>query len=216
MSVERDVEARLADALDAHIRGGNVLPFRRPSGEPGSRRKPAAALGATVSISGTGNAAVLGSHNQVTINVRQSRKKVVADVKPGEDHITDSEAARLQQLVHDLHERTAQPFQRIWVALLRSVNAPTYRLIALDNFPKAETYLLKWLARSTPTDEDEAATRSRHIRYIKVNQRKMGRPDEDITAFLADRFGKQHLHECSTDELAIVRQELVKRWRHTF
>lgn len=216
MSVESDAEMRLASALDAHIRGGNVLPFRRPASGSGAKRKPASVPGATVSISGTGNAAVLGSHNQVTINVRQARKKVVADVRPGEDHITDSEAARLQQLVHDLHERTAQPFQRIWVALLRSVNAPTYRLIALGDFPQAEAYLLRWLASAAPADEDEAHCRSRHIRYIKVNQRKMGRPDEDIAAFLADRFGKQHLNECSTDELAIVRQELVKRWRHTF
>jgi hypothetical protein len=212
--VDRDAQSRLEEAIRKHVYGGNVVAFKKR--DPAQPRAATSSQAARVSITGTGNAAVLGSHNSVTINVRSARKKVVADVKPGEDHITDSEAARLQELVHDLHERTAQPYQRIWVALLRSVHAPTYRLIALEDFPQAESYLLKWLASAAPVDEDEAHARSRHIRYIKVNQRKMGKPDEDITAFLADRFGKDGLHQCSVDELVVVRNELVKRWRHTF
>lgn len=212
MSVGNDAEARLESLLNSHIRQGNVVPFRRPKSKATPKPAPS---GPQIRVSGTGNAAVVGSHNSITINVRKA-SKVVADIKPGEDHITDSEAARLQQLVHDLHERTATPYQRIWTALLRHVRAPQYRLIALDAFPQAETYLLKWLARSTPADADEANTRSRHIKYIKTNQSKLMKSDEELAGYLMARFGKDGLRQCSIDELVIVRNELVARWRHTF
>lgn len=213
MSAGNDAEARLEALLNSHIRQGNVVPFRRPKSK--APPKPGAA-GPQVRVSGTGNAAVVGSHNSVTINVRTVRKKVVADVKPGEEHITDAEAARLHQLVHDLHKRTATPHQRIWTSLLRNVKAPTYRLIALDAFPQAESYLLKWLARSTPADEDEERSRLRHIKYIKTNQRNLSKSDEELGNFLLDRFGKDGLRQCSVDELVVVRNELVARWRHAF
>lgn len=213
MSAGNDAEARLEALLNSHIHQGNVVPFRRPKSK--APTKPAAA-GPQVQVSGSGNAAVVGSNNRVTINVRTVRKKVVADVKPGEEHITDAEAARLQQLVQDLHKRTATPHQRIWTSLLRNVKAPTYRLIAVDAFPQAETYLLKWLARSAPADEDEAKRRARHIKYIKTNQRTLSKADEELEDFLMNRFGKDGLRQCSIDELLIVRNELVQRWRHTF
>lgn len=167
-----------------------------------------------VSVHGTGNAAVVGHHNQVTINV--TRSKVVAEVRPGKDHITDDQATRLQQLVRDVHERTGKEFQRVWSALLRHMRAPQYRLIRLERFPEAEAYLVQWLARTTPPDETLEQLRKRHIRYIKTNQRKLGRPDADVTQFLQEHFGKDGLRACNVEELALVRARLVERWRHTF
>jgi hypothetical protein len=216
MSVEHDAEARLASLVNTHLREGNVLPFRKPKPKSATRPKPEPAISARVSINGTGNAAVVGSHNSVTINVRGAIKKVVAEVKPGETHITDHEAARLQQLVREVHQRTGKPFQHIWPMLLRKVDAPTYRLIRLEEFTRAESYLLHWIGSTVPADESEAESRARHTRYIKTNQRKMNKPDDELVHFLEKRFGKTGLRECSVDELAIVRNELVARWRHTF
>lgn len=169
-----------------------------------------------VSAHGTGNAAVVGSHNRVTINVNQ--RKVVADVKPGKDHITDAQAARLQQLVHDIHAQTGNEFQRIWSALLRREQAPKYRLIRLERFTDAEHYLTRWLTRAAPQNDAETAEqlRKRHIKYIKTNQRRMQRPDEEVAQFVQKHFNKDGLRACSAEELAFVRAQLVERWRHTF
>lgn len=209
MSGERDAQARLEQIIEKHVRSGNVIPFPKMA----TKRRPTAKP-AQVSVRGTGNAAVVGSNNQVTINV--TRRKVVADVKPGKDHITDDQAARLQQLVRDVHERTGREFQRVWWALLRHVQAPKYRLIRLDRFPEAEAYLMRWLGRAAPEGETNEQMRKRHIRYIKTNQRKLDRPDEDVAQFVQERFGKDGLRACTLEELVIVRTELVERWRHIF
>lgn len=208
MSGEGDAQKRLEQLIEKHVYSGNVVPF------PGmSKRRRPAPKPAQVSVRGTGNATVVGSHH-VTINVNQ--RKVVADVKPGKEHITDEQAARLQQLVYDVHERTGREFQHVWSVLLRHVQAPKYRLIRLDRFPEAEAYLVRWLGRAAPESETVEQMRKRHIRYIKTNQRKMGRPDEDVTQFVQEHFGKDGLRACTVEELAIVRTQLVERWRHTF
>lgn len=212
MSGEQDAKARLEAVIAKHVYSGNVIPFPTMP-KPQHRRKPPPPP-SRVSIRGTGNAAVVGSHNQVTINV--SRRKVVADVRPGKDHITDEQAARLQQLVHDIHARTQREFQAIWSALLRHVQAPKYRLIRLERFPEAEAYLVRWLGRAAPQDETDEQMRKRHIRYIKTNQRKLGRPDEDVAQFVQEHFGKEGLRTCTAEELAIVRTQLVESWRHIF
>lgn len=209
MSGERDAQARLESLIEKHVRNGNVIPFPKMA----TKRKPSTPP-APVTVRGIGNAAVVGSHNQVTINV--TRRKVVADVKPGKDHITDDQAARLQQLVRDVHERTGREFQRVWSALLRHVQAPRYRLIRLERFPEAEAYLVRWLGRVAPEGETDEQLRKRHIRYIKTNQRKLDRPDEDVAQFVQEHFGKDGLRACTAEELAIVRAQLVERWRHIF
>lgn len=215
MSVPHDAEARLESLIEKHTQSGNVLPF--PAMPKRKRkRKSTTQKQSDITVSGTGNAVVTGSHNSVTINNVRKSRKVVADVKPGEEHITNREAAELRDLVHQLHANTGKSFQLIWSVLLRQVHAPTYRLIPLDQYPVAETYLRQWLARAAPPDETEAARRKRHIRYIKTNQRKLGRPDADVTAFLQEHFDKNGLRQCTVEELVTVREQLVAIWRHRF
>lgn len=211
MSAEHDAQARLESLIDEHVRRGNVVPFPDMSKR---RKKQGDAQATKVSVNGTGNAAVVGSHNKVTINNVHKSRKVVADVKPGEDHITDREAAELREMVHQLHANTGKSFQLIWSTLLRQVHAPTYRLIPLDQYQQAEAYLRKWLAHAN--DADPEASRKRHIRYIKTNQRKLDRPDGDLTDFLQAHFGKDGLRQCTVDELVVVRNQLVANWRHQF
>jgi len=205
MSVEKDVENRLEEAIRRHAREGNIIPF------PAKQTRTAKPQGHAVTISGDGNAAIIGSNNHVSIHVSRPRK-VVAEVRPGAEHISDDQAARLQQLVHDVHLHTGKPFQLIWTSLLRHVGAPKYRLIRFGHFEAAESYLVRWLAHSTSRDETEEQERKRHIRYIKTNQRKLGRSDEEVAAFLRQHIGKSHLRDCALGELQKVRKQLVGKW----
>lgn len=205
MSVEKDVENRLEEAIRKHAREGNIIPF------PAKQTRTAKPQGHAVTISGDGNAAIIGSNNHVSIHVSRPRK-IVAEVHPGMEHISDDQAARLQQLVHDVHLHTGKPFQLIWTSLLRHVSAPKYRLIRSERYKSAEDYMVRWLARTTRQDETEDQERKRHIRYIKTNQRKLGRPDEDVTAYLQKHFEKSRLRQCTLNELQKVRKELVHSW----
>ena len=198
MSIEKDAAETLAEVIARHAQSGNVIQFPRKS-----------QVRATPQISnhGDGNAVVVGSNNTVTVNV--TRRTVIAEVKPGTVHISDAQAARLKQLVHQVAAATKWSFQRIWTVLLDTQAVPRYRLIPAAGYPSAEQYMLDWLTRLAGDDKLE---RKRHIRYIKTNERTLGRGPLDLVLFLGERFGKAGLRECTTSELGIVRRDLVGKW----
>lgn len=209
MSVERDAEERLEALIGKYAKEGKVIPF------PSRTKAPRKAAGqpASVSITGDSNAAVIGSHNHVSINI--TRKKVIAQVKPGPVHITETQAATLKQLVSQVAKLSGKHYSFIYTKLCNHLGVTAYRLIPVGAFEDAENYLLRWLGRlgvAVQADEDAEATRKRHLAYIKINQKKAGRVDADVADFLQISFGKTSLTECTLHELEIVRA-LVKSWK---
>lgn len=207
MSVEQDAEERLEALIGKLAKEGKVVPFPKRPVSP-AKKMPAQ----SVSVIGNGNAAVIGSHNQVSINVRTTRK-VVANVKPGDVHISDRQAAILQGMVADICKKSGKTHQFVWGHLLRHMVVPQYRLIPAAAYHDATTYLERWLARYSPSveSEDSWTERKRHLGYIKVNQKKKGIPDALVADFVHEVLGKDGLSECSNRELQYVRA-LVKTW----
>ncbi|KAF1008965.1 MAG: hypothetical protein GAK28_00597 [Luteibacter sp.] len=208
MSVERDAEEKLESLIRKMSREGNVVPFPR---HEGAKRKGEAAQ--VLSLTGNGSAAVIGSNNQISINVVKTTRKVVAEVKPGAVHISDREAATLKEMVADICTKSGKSHQFVWNQLLRHMVVPQYRLIPAAAYPDAIAYLSKWLARLSPTYENEEseATRKRHLAYIKITQKKKGMADSLIVSFVKEVLKKPGLRECSNKDLEYVRV-LVKTW----
>jgi hypothetical protein len=207
MSV-RDPEEVLESLIRKHVSEGNIIPFpKKPVAR--SAAKPANA----VTVTGHGNAAVVGSHNQISIKVLQPTRKVIAEVKPGAVHITDREAAKLKEMVADICKKSGKPHQFVWSQLLRHMVVPQYRLIPAGAYPDAVAYLERWLARFGHADQDDDAwaTRKRHLAYIKINQKKKGLPDALLHEFVREVLGKTGLSDCSNSDLEKVRG-LVKAW----
>lgn len=104
--------------------------------------------------SSVGNMNVTGNNNTVAgRDVIKTEKHVTvtkADVKPGEEHISDEQAAKLQELVKDVVEyenltkRNPKGFSAVWSMLNNHCGVPKYRLIRSEDYDDAVTFLLKW------------------------------------------------------------------------
>lgn len=154
---------------------GKIVQMLKDGSVPKEQRvKPSSSQ--RVSISGDKN--IVGDNNTV-INTERVLHKTVADVKPGEQHIDDKQAARLHYLVDEIFKIEARlkkkpkTFQAIWKSLNAYIKVPKYRLIPREDFPRAEKYLLKWMGRlnsmkSAPSVDNEAWRKKKYA-YIKIN-----------------------------------------------
>lgn len=149
-----------------------------------------------------------GTVHQVT--TQNHVTKTVADVKPGEAHITDAQAAILMELVNEITALEGKLKQKpkghraVWGALNSHCNVPKYRLIKMEDFPVARKYLDQWMGRlnsmATAPVKDGDAWRKRKYAYIKINSN-----DEvsaaAVNSYIKRNFGAISLTELSNDDL---------------
>jgi hypothetical protein len=126
------------------------------------------------------NVGTVQSGARVTqINTQRHIEKTVANVKPGEAHITDEQAAMLHALVDEIVKtevrlkKNPRSHRSVWGALNAHCKAPAYRLIKTEDFQKAQKYLHQWMGRlgsmaSAPVKNGDA-WRKRKYAYIKIN-----------------------------------------------
>jgi len=156
-----------------------------------------------------------------TLNMITTPKHVtrtVVDVKPGEQHITEEQAVKLRKLVNDVVEmeervkRKPNGYRGVWAGLNAHCRVTKYRLIALEDYDKAEKYLYQWLGRlnsmaSAPLAENDS-WRKRKYAYIKINTRD----DEAwLLGYLHKNFKTQSLTDLSDKELDRTYRAVVGR-----
>ena len=171
-------------------------------------QSPSSALNQTISGGNVVGLVQGGTVHQVT--TQRHVTKTVAEVKPGEEHITDAQAATLTDLVNEiaaLEEKLKQKpkgHRAVWAALNSHCSVPKYRLIKLEDFPFARKYLDQWMGRlnsmSTASVKDGDAWRKRKYAYIKINSN-----DEfsaaAVKAYIKRNFNVNSLTELSNDDL---------------
>ncbi len=191
-----------------------------------SPNKPEAEKAATsnIGIHTTSGANVVGIvQSGATVNQIQtkSHKTVVkADVKPGLEHITEGQAARLTDLVKQICElesklkKKPQSFRSVWYSLNSHMGVTKYRLIPIDDFNRAEKYLLMWIGRLTSMKsapvEDGDNWRKRKYAYIKINT-KSAIENEKLAFYIKRNFGANSLTELANDELEQVYKYVAGR-----
>lgn len=174
-----------------------------------------------VDVSGaTGN--VIGlNHGHVTmISTQKHVTNTKAEVKPGDEHISEDQAATLTGLVNDVVDSEAKLRQKpkghraVWSALNSHCGVTRYRLIAHGDFTKAEKYLRQWIGRlnsmaSAPVKVGDA-WRKRHYAYIKINCK-----DDPtwVERYLEKNFGASSLTELSNDQLEQTYRAVASRKR---
>lgn len=84
------------------------------------------------------------------IVVIDARPHVRVTIRPGADKISDDEAAALQALVRELHQRQGMPFQTVWTLLNQRNGVPSYRLTPAGRFAAATDYLRHWISTGLP------------------------------------------------------------------
>jgi DNA-binding XRE family transcriptional regulator len=177
-----------------------------------------------VNVSSGGNANVVQvAQAGSTIHLVNTQNHVThtkAEVKPGDQHITEVQAAKLTELVRQIVELETQlkkapkSFRSVWAALNAHCGVTRYLLIALEDFPKAEKYLRQWIGRlnsmaSAPVADNET-WRKRRYSYIKINTKD----DSDwLAAYLKKTFKVTSLTELSDEQLDRTYRAVAARKR---
>ncbi|EOF4357771.1 ORF6C domain-containing protein [Pseudomonas aeruginosa] len=195
------------------------------TGVPSANRAEAVqAAQPQVNVSQGGNASVVQvAQAGSTIHLVNTQNHVThtkAEVKPGDQHITEAQAAKLTELVRQIVELETQlkkapkSFRSVWAALNAHCGVTRYLLIALDDFPKAEKYLRQWIGRlnsmaSAPVADNET-WRKRRYSYIKINTKD----DSDwLAAYLKKTFKVTSLTELSDEQLDRTYRAVAARKR---
>lgn len=174
-----------------------------------------------VSFKGENNGNVIGVINGGTIHQVHTQRhvqKTVAEVKPGDEHISDEQAAQLHALVETVVETEkrlkAKPrgHRSIWGALNAHCGVPQYRLIRRTDFEKAQKYLHQWVGRldsmaSAPV-KDGDAWRKRKYAYIKINSRN---DPAAVERYMVKSFGLASLSELDNAQLEQVYRYVASR-----
>ncbi|MFN7184498.1 MAG: helix-turn-helix domain-containing protein [Thermomonas haemolytica] len=184
--------------------------------------KAEAAASPAISVSGAANIEQFpqAGSNITQITTQRHVTTTKAEVKPGDEHITEQQAARLTALVNDIVEHEQRLKQRpkghraIWSSLNRHCGVTRYRLIPAAAFEKAETYLLKWLGRlnamPTAAISDNETWRKRKYAYIKINT-QTGGLDDWLAGYLSRTFRASSLTELTDDQLNKVYQAVARK-----
>lgn len=159
--------------------------------------------------------------NGATVNQIKTERHITtvkAVPKPGDEHISQQQAATLTALVNEIVELEAklkkQPktHRAVWGALNAYMSVTRYLLIPAVGFEKAEKYLRQWLGRlnsmASAPKKDNDEWRKRKYAYIKINSKNDA---EAINAYLLKNFAVTSLTELSNDELDKVYRYVASR-----
>lgn len=143
-------------------------------------RKPRAKPLSGVLVSGDRN--VVGNHNTV-IHTEKIVRKTVAKPVPGEEHITETQVARLHALKDEILKLEAATKNdpatpmRVWSALNTKMGVGAMRMIPTAKFKAAEKYLLTWIGQlmDRPAAQKKApdTVKKRRIAYIQTNMKAL-------------------------------------------
>ncbi|KDN12596.1 transcriptional regulator [Snodgrassella communis] len=176
------------------------------------------------------NSIIAGSGSTIhNISTTHHTTKTIAKVKPGEEHITDEQAALLQLLVNEVAlcekyvKQNPRNHRAIWSALNSHMKVPSYRLIKKEQFEKAEKYLRTTIGRlnsqkSAKTKLPNHDWRNRKYRYIHASFTELPELEEWFKLHILKKFGtenKSHLDdeqlERAYTSLANKKRELMKK-----
>ncbi|MEQ9132691.1 MAG: ORF6C domain-containing protein [Salinisphaeraceae bacterium] len=170
-----------------------------------------------VSIRGDGN--VVGDGNTV-IRTDKVEHRPRVQVSPGDQHISDEQAATLKRMVGEVVETESlvkmnpKSYQAVWSALNRHCRVPQYRLIPAESFEKARRYLSQWLGRlgnaKTAPRKIPDWRKSRYA-YIHTSLKQLN-AESDFRDLLAKRYNATSMTELSDAELNEVR-DVVAGWK---
>lgn len=201
-------------AKDEEVKGKvfNILDAAKAKKTRTSKPKPKGAP--DISQTAIGDKNILAGRD--VIHTEKVIQKVVAEVKPGDEHITDAQAAilheKIQELVdlHNLVKRLQVTKAHFWSRLNRYCHVPKYRLIKVDDFYKGLRWCNQQLAilsgTKTTQKKDPDKLRNRQISFIQINIKQLG-IEINYRNYLQNTFQK-----ISTGELDLAELKRAYNW----
>lgn len=164
-----------------------------------------------INITGNNSAGVIGNYNQVNINVKTSPGKVpTVNIQPGPEHISDSQAAEIKELVNKVVIVTGQQHAFVWSTLKRRFRFTKYQLITHDKYEVVRQYLKGWIVSNGQTnlDQNSDAMRKRILARIHAEAKKQNGLLDQIYAYIQGRFGVDGLSELTVGQL----NEVIRKY----
>lgn len=171
------------------------------------------------------NSIIAGSGSTIhNISTTHHTTKTIAKVKPGEEHITNEQAALLQLLVNEVatNEKyiklNPRNHRAIWAALNSHMKVPSYRLIKKEQFDKAEKYLRTTLGRlnsqkSAKTKLPKNDWRNRKYRYIHASFNEVPELEEWFRLHILKKYGTENKSELDDEQLEHAYTSLANKKR---
>lgn len=167
---------------------------------------------ANVSIQGDGN--IYGNNNTIhnTIKTERVLNRPVYLLKQGDEHIAESEAKILYDLVHKIYEVEQHTKQKprtiaaIWKKLNDYTGVTTYKATPKNMFEKAEKYLRQALGRlnSAPSAKKKNPNwREQRYKAIHTNTRMYNNIDK-MRLYISKNFSATSLTELNDENLEIT------------
>jgi hypothetical protein len=168
---------------------------------PPARHAPAQSM----QITGNNNAGVMGNSNHVQINVHGVTKPKIL-ITPGDNEVTNEQAAEIKRLVLKVAEVAATPHQRVYSAIYKRFETTSYQMIKRHRFEEVVKYLNGWIARHLTPSVPPGTTpdKNRLLARIHVQGKKLGGRMDEIHAFISGRFGTSSLRDLAPGQLSEV------------
>jgi len=193
---------------EAAPKAANVADFAAAARKRG---RQVAAPASTLQILGNNSAGVIGNNNHVEIKVT-SPKKPRPIIQPGPQHITDTQAAEIHELVAKVVAVSGKPFPFVWETIRRRFRFRAYRLMEREKYEDVRRYLRTWIASAEAQEgkgnpATASANRKRLLARIHAEAKKQKGLLDRVKTYAYDRFEVQSLGDLSPDELGeVVRQ----------
>ncbi len=208
---DSDPKAKIKQLMRESVpRPSNVADFAaaaRKRGLPTARTRQAPVQ--SMQITGNNNACVIGNSNNVQINVHGVAQPKIL-IKPGDDEVTNEQAAEIKRLVLKVAEVSATPHQRVYSAVYRRFETTSYQMIKRHRFQEVVKYLNGWIAKHLPPSVSPGTTpdKNRLLARIHVQGKKLGGRMDEIHAFISGRFGTSSLGDLAPGQL----REVIKQF----
>ena len=163
------------------------------------------------SITGNGNFQVSSVANIHIHPPSKSRRVPSPTPVPGDDEITNQQAAEIKRLVGVVVARSGKSWGRVYDVIRDKFEATSYLMIKRQRYDEATAYLHKWIASvsAPPTPESSEEIRKRSLKRIHAQARKLGGNMDHIREYISGRFGTPSLAELTPGQL----QEVIKQFR---
>ncbi|OOH87935.1 transcriptional regulator [Pasteurellaceae bacterium 15-036681] len=149
-----------------------------------------------------------GTINNITTEKHITRTKAI--VEPDSKHINEDMKRTLLDLVKEIVEleqdikKSPKTFQAVWASLNKHCGVTTYKLIPIEKYEKAETYLRKWIGRLTSSKSAPKKIgndwRKKKYSYIHTNVKQLNL-ESWLREHLQERYCVGSMTELSDDQL---------------
>lgn len=159
----------------------------------------------------SGGTNIIGNSGHVLINVNPAKAPRVTNViKPGPEHIGETERRELQDLcsewvtLHNTLKQRALTHAAAWTLINKAGGSSSYHLIRRDRYDDVLRYVRRQMAilrgmASAPAKDDQ--WRSKRIAAIKLRCRNQLADPDAYRPYVRKNFGAESLTDLSTDQL---------------